>query len=83
MSDFLSRKKVKLLSAVKVRDMVTWIKKDLHEFVLQTNYTVISSGSRIWLRGGPKFLLAYIADVAKRSHMSEVSTSWLGVQGLP
>ena len=28
-------------------------------------YRLHSSGSRIWLRGGPKFLLAYIADVAK------------------
>ena len=40
-----------------------------------------SSGSRIWLRGGPKFLLAYIADVSKWSHVSEVSTSWPGGPG--
>ena len=43
--------------------------------------TYTSSGSRIWLRGGPKFLLAYIADVTKLSRMSEASTSWPGVQG--
>ena len=35
-------------------------------------------GSRIWSRGGPQFLRSTVADVVKRSRVSEVSILWPG-----
>ena len=36
-------------------------------------FSYCGCGSRIWSRGGPQLLRAKVADIAKRSHLSEAS----------
>ena len=53
--------------------------------MVNSEHNVVTAQERIQdlVKGGPKFFLAYIANVGKLSHMSEASTSWPGVRGLP
>ena len=91
--EVITAKKVQVIQLQRLTGLLNFIsraivpgrafyKKDVHQ-ICKHEAAAPSSGSRIWLRGGPKFLLAYIADIAKLSRMSEVSTSWPGVWGPP
>ena len=54
-----------------------------HENHIDIIMLCVSSGSRIWSRGGPSSGPPDLADVAERSWASKVSISRRGVWGLP